>query len=271
LPATIWRDNHPNKRSRITILIVARSSSRLSRYTCKHSTFSRLRNVDDGTLLQLDYGYQLECRFCKKFEVNAPHNPQRSSAQMKEDGARRRAFEFLLAKLYGGTPQLRYRHHYRSELADDVWKRFGCACFNCGTELSSARAMNLDHTRPLAFLWPLDGSATALCKTCNGLKRDRAPREFYTSDQLVRLASITGISLAELQEDRSNDEALDLLMTRLDWFFDIFLTRAEMIKERDGKIVGELVAKALQRVLAKSTKYRHVDLLALYDLRRRRP
>jgi hypothetical protein len=32
LPAIIWRDNHPNKRSRITILIVARTSPRLSRY-----------------------------------------------------------------------------------------------------------------------------------------------------------------------------------------------------------------------------------------------
>lgn len=106
------------------------------RRPCKHATFGRLRNVEDSAeVLQLDYGYQLECRFCKKFEVNAAHNPQRSSAQMKEDGARRRAFELLLAELYGGTPQLRYRHEKGTELADDVWKRFGCACFNCGAKL----------------------------------------------------------------------------------------------------------------------------------------
>lgn len=238
------------------------------RRPCRHGSFGRLRNADDGTVLQLDYGYQLECRFCKKFEVNAAHNPQRSLAQMKEDGARRRAFEFLLAELYGGTPQLRYRHEHRSELADDVWERFGRACFNCGTRLPSARTMNLDHTRPLAFLWPLDGSATALCKTCNGLKRDRAPHDFYTPEQLAELASITGIPLADLREDQPNEEALDLLMARLDWFFDHFLTRAEMTKERDGKVAGELVVKALQRVLAKSARHAHVDLQAEYGRRR---
>jgi hypothetical protein len=42
------------------------------RRPCRHATFGRLRNVEDGTeIIQLDYGYQLECRFCKKFEVNA--------------------------------------------------------------------------------------------------------------------------------------------------------------------------------------------------------
>jgi hypothetical protein len=121
------------------------------RRPCQHASFGRLRNIDgSGEILQLDYGFQLECRFCKKFEVNAPHNPQRSSAQMKEDGARRRAFEFLLAELYQGTPQLRYRHEYNSELADDVWKRFGRKCFSCDAVLKSPREMHLDHTRPLA-------------------------------------------------------------------------------------------------------------------------
>ena len=164
------------------------------RRPCRHASFGRLRNVDvSGEVLQLDYGFQLECRFCKKFEVNAAHNPQRSSAQMKEDGARRRAFELLLAELYEGTPQLRYRHEHNSELADDVWNRFGHACFNCGAAPKSARAMNLDHTRPLAFLWPLDGTATALCKSCNSLKRDRSPHDFYTANSLVRLSRITGI------------------------------------------------------------------------------
>ncbi|EGD04654.1 hypothetical protein B1M_10386, partial [Burkholderia sp. TJI49] len=54
------------------------------RRPCKHATFGRLRSVEDAKeVLQLDYGFQLECRFCKKFEVNAAHNPQRTSAQMK--------------------------------------------------------------------------------------------------------------------------------------------------------------------------------------------
>lgn len=241
------------------------------RRPCRHASFGRLRNVDQkGDVLQLDYGFQLECRYCKKFEVNAAHNPQRSSAQMKEDGARRRAFELLLAELYEGTPQLRYRHEHGSELADDVWNRFDHACFNCGAALNSARKMHLDHTRPLAFLWPLDGTATALCKSCNSLKRDRSPHEFYTVISLKRLSRITGIPLDELQDDRPNETAIKLLLSRLDWFFNDFLTREEMIKERDGKITGELVVKALQRVLAKSPRYRDTDLLKEYDRRRRR-
>lgn len=241
------------------------------RRPCKHATFGRLRNVEGvKEVLQLDYGYQLECRFCKKFEVNAAHNPQRTSAQMKEDGARRRAFELLLAELYGGTPQLRYRHEKGTEIADDVWKRFGCACFNCGAELPTPRDMHLDHTRPLALLWPLDGTATALCGSCNSEKRDRAPSDFYTPAKLAALAKITGIPHDDLATSHPNEEALALLLRRLDWFFGEFLLREEMTKERDGKIAGELVVKALQKVLARSVQHKGVNLQAEYDRRRTR-
>ncbi len=239
------------------------------RRPCRHATFGRLRNVDDAReILQLDYGYQLECRFCKKFEVNAAHNPQRTSAQMKEDGARRRAFELLLAELYGGTPQLRYRHDKGTELADDVWKRFGGACFNCGTKLQTAREMHLDHTRPLALLWPLDETATALCGSCNSEKRDRAPADFYTPAKLAMLAEITGIPLDDLAKSHPNNEALGFLLSRLDWFFGEFLLREEMTKERDGKVAGELVVKALQKVFARSKQHKGTDLQAEYDRRR---
>lgn len=235
---------------------------------CKHATFGRLRNIEDAEeVLQLDYGYQLECRFCKKFEVNAAHNPQRTSAQMKEDGARRRAFELLLAELYGGTPQLRYRHEKGSELADDVWRRFGCACFNCGAKLQTPRDMHLDHTRPLALLWPLDRTATALCGPCNSEKRDRTPSDFYTPGKLTALAKITGIELTDLAKPYPNEEAVGLLLRRLDWFFGEFLIRKEMTKERDGKVAGELVVKALQKVLARSKRYRRVNLQGEYDRR----
>ncbi len=239
------------------------------RRPCKHATFGRLRNVEDAKeVLQLDYGYQLECRFCKKFEVNAAHNPQRTSAQMKEDGARRRAFELLLAELYGGTPQLRYRHEKGTELADDVWKRFDCACFNCGAKLPTPRDMHLDHTRPLALLWLLDGTATALCGSCNSEKRYRAPSDFYTPAKLAALAKITGIPPDDLAKTHPNEEALALLLRRLDWFFGEFLLREEMTKERDGKIAGELVVKALQKVLARSGQHKGVNLQAEYDRRR---
>lgn len=241
------------------------------RRPCRHATFGRLRNVEDtAEVLQLDYGFQLECRFCKKFEVNAAHNPQRSSAQMKEDGARRRAFELLLEELYEGTPQLRYRHEHGSELADDVWGRFGHSCFNCSTQLPTSRDMHLDHTRPLALLWPLDETATALCGPCNSEKRDRAPADFYPKKKLADLSTITGLSIPELTSAKPNEQAIDLLLSRLGWFFGEFLARAEMTKDRDGKITGELVVKALQKVFARSPRHRSVNLQREYDRRRAR-
>lgn len=121
--------------------------------------------------MQLEYGYQLECRFCKKYEVNAAHNPQRTAAQMKEDGARRRAFELLLTAIFDKSPQLMYREKFNGrELTDDIWLKFGKKCFNCSTELESPKDMHLDHTRPLALLWPLDETATCLCGSCNSQK-----------------------------------------------------------------------------------------------------
>lgn len=46
------------------------------RRPCKHRGFGILRPVQEGRPeLRLEYGFQLECRYCKKFEVNAAHNP----------------------------------------------------------------------------------------------------------------------------------------------------------------------------------------------------
>lgn len=239
------------------------------RRPCKHATFGRLRNIEEAEeVLQLEYGFQLECRFCKKFEVNAAHNPQRTSAQMKEDAARRRALELLLTELYNGRSQLRYRAEKGTELTDDVWERFGHACFNCEATLPRPRDMHLDHTRPLALLWPLDGTATALCGSCNSAKRDRVPSDFYPPAKLTALARITGIPDADLAETHPNEEALKLLFARLDWFFDTFLLRDEMTKERGGKVAGDLVVKALQKVLARSERFHTIDLIELHNSRR---
>jgi hypothetical protein len=235
---------------------------------CKHATFGRLTNVADGTSTQLEYGFQLECRFCKKFEVNAAHNPQRSAAQMKEDGARRRAFELLLSELYGESAQLRYRHRTGVELADTVHSKFEGACFRCGTRFSGPRDMHLDHTRPLALLWPLDATATALCGGCNSEKRDRPPSEFYSADELDRLSRITGLDIEELCDPSPNLEALNLLAARLDWFFGEFLLKPELTRIRDGKTAAELLVKALQKVIEFAGSGEWPNLLS--ELSRRR-
>jgi hypothetical protein len=236
---------------------------------CKHATFGSLRNIDTGQILKLDCGFQLECRICKKFEVNAAHNPQRSAAQMKEDAARRRSFELLLTELYGRNPSLRYREETGGrELTDDVYAAFGGRCFKCDTHLATPNDMHLDHTRPLALLWPLDGTATSLCETCNSSKRDRPPVAFYSQDELARLSKITGIPLKEIESPDPNTEAIGLLRDRLDWFFDKFLVQPELLEERDGKIAADLLLKALQKAIDAAPRESRFNLLAMSDERR---
>ncbi len=219
------------------------------RRPCKHRGFGLLRPVQEGRgELRLEYGFQLECRYCKKFEVNAAHNPKRTAAQMKEDGARRRAFELLIEALVGGSEQLAYRHRTGRELPDEVLKRFKYRCFKCSKSLE--HGWHLDHTRPLALLWPLDETATALCGDCNSAKRDRPPSEFYTAEEIDRLAGIVGLSPDTLRNPEPNPEILRQLLDRRDWFFEEFLTSDDMTRERDGKTAGELLVKALDKVLA---------------------
>lgn len=234
------------------------------RRPCSHSGFGRLRSNDGGPALDLEYGYQLECRFCKKFEVNSAHNPKRSAAQMKEDAARRRALELLLAELLDGSPSLLYRRATGGrELADDVFNRFEGQCFKCGIALATARDMHLDHTRPLALLWPLDGSATALCPTHNSEKRDRPPTDYYDEAELTRLAAITEIPLADLLDPRPNGEVIRRLLDRIDWFFGTFLRQPEMQEVRDGKRPADLLVKALRKVLSAAGV--EFDIQAAYE------
>lgn len=237
--------NAPHERDSLSF------SNHHSTPTCNHATFGRIAVADSDEVVAFRYGFQMECRFCKKFEVNLALNPQRTAGQMKEDGARRRHFELLLEHLYGGSPQLRYKTETGRDLASVIYDRFGGRCFKCGTALANEKAMHLDHTRPLAMLWPLDETATALCSTHNSEKRDRAPAEFYTADELERLADVTGVPLVDLEDPSPNVEAIDLLGERLDWFYDEFLQLPQLQNVRDGKLTADLVVKALGRALAR--------------------
>ena len=188
---------------------------------------------------------------------------------MKEDGTRRRAFELLLSELYGGSsPSLRYRQDTGGrELAEDIYANFDGRCFKCGTHFANTNAMHLDHTRPLALLWPLDGTATALCGTHNSEKRDRSPSEYYSADELERLADRTGVPLGELRTPGPNPEAISLLMDRLDWFFDKFLRREDLQTVRDGKLPADLLIKALQKAISRDPGGPRIDLEAEYGRR----
>jgi hypothetical protein len=170
----------------------------------------------------------------------------------------------LLTELYEGSPSLLHRKRFAGqELVDDVWKRFDGSCFKCGTRLATQKGMHLDHTRPLALLWPLDETATCLCATDNSAKRDRPPSEFYDADELARLSEITRVPLAELDDPSPNVEAIQLLASRLGWFFDDFLQRPELQMERDGKTPADLLVKALQKAINRSEV--GLNLSELYD------
>lgn len=175
------------------------------------------------------------------------------------------AFELLLTAIFDKSPQLMYREKFNGrELTDDIWLKFGKKCFNCSTELESPKDMHLDHTRPLALLWPLDETATCLCGSCNSQKRDRAPSEFYSPEKLVELSKITGLSFSELQSPSPNLNAVKYLIANLDWLFNSFCQRPELQKIRDGKLTSDLLLKALQKTLNKTEVGKKIDLLKLY-------
>ena len=236
--------NFENERNTLSF-----SNHCIAKSPCKHKGFGLLVNSLTQDTLQLTYGFQLECRFCKKFAVNGALNPMRTANQMKEDGQRRRHFELLLSELNGISPQLHYRHATGKELSTEIWRKFGKKCFKCESEISTVNEMNLDHTRPLALLWQLDGTATCLCKSCNSQKRDRFPKDFYTEEELRRLTKITEISLRELLNPTPNIEALSAILKNKEWLFHTFMNKPDLQKIRDGKKQSELVCKALDRVM----------------------
>lgn len=216
---------------------------------CRHKGFGIVSDLDNREDVELEYGFQLECRFCKKFVVNAALNPQRSADQMKEDAQRRRHFELLISELTNNSIQMSFRHETGKELATHIWEKFGKKCFKCKETLTTRNEMHLDHTRPLALLWPLDETATALCGSCNSKKRDRQPKDFYTDPEIVELSDLTGIPLDELENPMPNLEILKRLLDDPKWLIDDFLNKDFLLEEKDGKISAELICKALDRVL----------------------
>lgn len=245
----------------------------VKRAPCTHESFARyeIQNEEDaknllaqepmatyvvrrGTERRVNthHGFQLECRVCKKFFVNMPLNPLRSATQHREDSLRRRAVEDLLVGLLGHQWIYQgYRLQTGREFDVHVWDHFGRKCFRCGDLLPTPNAMALDHTMPLAYLWPLSENATCLCPTCNSQKHDLFPFEFYNPDELRRLSAMTGIPLERLASSSKqvNARAVDQLRAKIDWFFDCFLAGDDYQKVRDGKLTADLVCASLQRVL----------------------
>ncbi len=239
----------------------------VSRAPCNHSTFGTLDIVEEESDLSdlpadieekitgdsgsrsvdLHYGYQLECKACKKFYVNAALNHRRNSTQHREDSLRRRAIEVLVRKL---LDQKWIYHEFRQERDEEfdkyIWERFGKECFKCGESLQSPSEMDLDHTMPLAALWPLDEHATCLCSDCNSRKSDQYPVDFYTKKELNELAELVELNVDYLRERSINKDAVRELKYNIVWFFDEFLKKDQYQKDRNGKIVADLIVSSIQ-------------------------
>lgn len=138
--------------------------------------------------------HQNECRSCKKWRINDGFNPLRTTDQLHESSVITRERKVFLRE--SEILQL-IKERSGAGLKSQVWERFGRKCFNCGRDLE-VHEVQLDHTRPLAYLWPIDEHATCLCAECNNWKKDKFPSQFYTPTQLRALAHISGLEYYKL-------------------------------------------------------------------------
>lgn len=128
---------------------------------------------------------QMECRSCKG-AINALLNPLRTKQQLHESSVRRRIADLLVKG--------------ENEFIDieDLFQRFGGKCFktNIPLDINDRKSWEIDHTLPSKFLYPLKKSnATLLSKDANGNKKGQWPSEYYTNNELIDLARITGADL----------------------------------------------------------------------------
>jgi len=201
-------------------------------------------------------GHQNECRACKKWRINDSFNPLRTVDQLNESSLITRERRLLLRE-----PEILQRIKEREGrgLKSIVWEKFGKKCFQCGQFLK-LKEVELNHTRPLAYLWPIDEHATCLCAEHNNFKKDKFPVDFYSPSQLVQLAMITGLSLEELSvrsvcRPELERILMDIVGFAVSWDARVFNAIARKIRELHPDIdLFERVATADLRVYKQLVK-----------------
>lgn len=176
--------------------------------------------------------HQNECRACKKWRINDSLNPKRTTDQLHESSVITRERKVFLRE-----PEIlqEIKDRTGAGLKSKVWERFGRKCFRCSTPVF-LDDFQLDHTRPLAYLWPIDEYATCLCAACNNEKKEKFPVDFYKSQELKRLSEITNLPLAELKKKELNERELRRILSDLptfarDWEPRTFAATARKVKE----------------------------------------
>ncbi|MBI3601141.1 MAG: hypothetical protein HY097_10965, partial [Nitrospinae bacterium] len=131
---------------------------------------------------------QMECRSCKG-AINAVLNQKRTKEQLHESSVRRRIADLLLE---GENKTINIA---------DLFKRFDSRCFKTKhlLDINKRDTWEIDHILPSRWLYPLTRENAALLSTeANNNKRDKWPSEFYTNNELIELAKITGADLGLL-------------------------------------------------------------------------
>ncbi|MFF5977212.1 HNH endonuclease [Streptomyces olindensis] len=200
--------------------------------------------------------HQNECRSCKKWRINDNFNPSRTVDQLHESSVITRERKIFLQE---SSILQEIKKRTGEGLKSQVWERFDRRCFNCKRGIS-LNQVQLDHTRPLAYLWPIDEHATCLCAECNNNKKDRFPVDFYSESQLRELSRICGLPYGELVQKCVNMEQLekitnDIIRYATTWEPRTFFSVARKVQEIHPEIkLGE----QLQRLSPEM----HEDLLA---------
>ncbi len=128
---------------------------------------------------------QMECRSCKG-AINAYLNPKRTKQQLHESSVRRRIADMFLEG--------------ENEIIDikDLFIRFDYKCFKTKkkVDINKRNTWAIDHILPSKWLYPLtEENAALLSKDANDNKREKWPSQFYTNNELIELAKITGADL----------------------------------------------------------------------------
>lgn len=128
---------------------------------------------------------QMECRICKG-AINAVLNPKRTKQQLHESSVRRRIADLLVEG--------------ENEFVDikKLFHRFESKCFKTGIKLDIKKrsSYEIDHILPSKWLYPLKKeNACLLSVDANANKKGKWPSEFYTNNELIELAKITGADL----------------------------------------------------------------------------
>ena len=80
----------------------------------------------------------------------------------------------------------------------DLFDRFDSRCFKTKEplDINKRDTWAIDHILPSKYLYPLRReNAALLSKNANENKRDKWPSKFYTNNELIELARITGANI----------------------------------------------------------------------------